>query len=104
MVLDNVKNICARQNIDLTILAKRLEIQRNALYITLRNKGIRLDTLKRIAVALHVTVSDLVKEDENENDNNSSTHHEQPATQNNSFVCPYCGKWLHVTPEEKTSK
>ena len=102
MVLDNVKNICARQNIDLTILAKRLQIQRNALYITLRNKGIRLDTLKRIAFALNVNLSELVKDDEKEN--NNGINHTQTESVNNSFVCPYCGTLLHVIPEEKTSK
>ncbi len=101
MVLDNVKKICFRQNIDLTILAKRLQIQRNALYISLRNKGIRLDTLQRIATALNVSVSELVQELDN---NNTAAHQEQHTNGYNSFICPVCGSRLYITPEDNTTK
>ena len=95
MIIDNVKIICKEQGINLTQLAIKLGINKNTLYVTLKNPNIKLSTIEKVANILNCNSVDLI----------GSRPVCIPAKKitnvdNNSFICPVCGAKLRICKAE----
>lgn len=97
IIINNIKRLCKDQHINLSDLANRLGIQRNALYITLKNDNIKLSTLKKIADQIGCSIEDIFTP--------AAAHQQQHTRKKDStFICPVCGADLTIIASEDPHK
>ena len=99
MIIDNVKRICKEHGFNLTQLATKLGVNKNTLYVTLKNPNIKLSTISKIANVLNCALIDIIAPEavsiapEAVSIQNKTTSN----VDNNNFICPACGAKLCVT-------
>ena len=81
----DIKKKIQEHGMTLAQVAEKLSVSPPTLSAICKNKNPKLNTLKRIADAIGITLSELVSDDNEESVAN--------------IVCPYCGKKIRIKPD-----